>query len=1085
MIHFPCFTGPLPRLRRCFVSLLLCGASGLFGAQAPVRLSCEDLIDPLGIDAPRPRLSWILQSAERGARQSAYQVQVASQPDLLARGTGDRWDSGKVNSDQSVLVSYAGTPLASEEDCWWRVRVWDESGRATPWSAPAHWSMGLLQPQDWPGQWIGRDEVVAPAPFTGAQWIWTEANPPSTVVDPLTRYFRGEIDLPAGCEVRSAHLIIGASGDFVASVNGVRMRVLDDLAAGMAQDVDITWRLAAGRNLVAFSLLPDRSPALPPGVVARVEVDLMDGRHLAFATDGSWKASAFPAPGWENLAYDDSGWTPVHPVGEVGAPPWGPLLRQVPRRLAARWLRREFTVPRPVRRAMAYYSGLGSSELYVNGTKVGDETLSPGLSEVPERAFYVTHEVTALLRPGANAVGAILGNGRYYAPRRGAPFGDVYPKLMLKLVIWYQDGGQEVIGSDRSWRLTDQGPIRANSEYDGEEYDARMELPHWSEPGFADQAWQPVQLVSPGARVLSAEMFAPIRVTGTLPAIGLKQTAPGVYIFDLGQNLAGRCRLRVRGPAGTQVVLRHAETVGADGRPHFENLRTAMATDTYILKGGGEETYEPRFATHGFRYVEMRGYPGEPGLDALEARVVGDDLEKIGTWSCSNDLLNRIYANMAWGIRSNYRSIPTDCPQRDERQGWTGDRVFESKGESFVYDTAPLYHKWFQDMADTQRADGSLSDVCPSFWPYFNQDVTWPGALVISPEALYEQFGDSEFFTRNYPAMRRWVAHMEGFLNHDLMPNDRYGDWCPPPDRRSLIHTQDPLANTSGSFLATAHFQVVLRLMAQYAQRLGQVEEARSYAALAQRVKTAFNQRFLAADGRHYDTGSQTSFVLPLAFDLAPVGDCAALTEGLARRITTTDQNHVGTGLVGIQQLMRTLTAAGQGDLAYRLAVQDTYPSWGYMVRHGATTVWELWDGDTADIAMNSGNHVMLIGDAVIWLYEDVAGIKSDPEQPGFRHILMRPTPVGDLRFAKAGYRSPYGLIVSEWRKESGTFAWNVGVPPNSTATLFVPASSPDAVTEGGAALERVPGIRVLGIRDGRLQLEVGAGSYRFLVQGG
>jgi alpha-L-rhamnosidase len=278
---------------------------------------------------------------------------------------------------------------------------------------------------------------------------------------------------------------------------------------------------------------------------------------------------------------------------------------------------------------------------------------------------------------------------------------------------------------------------------------------------------------------------------------------------------------------------------------------------------------------------------------------------------------------MVWGIRSNYRSIPTDCPQRDERQGWTGDRVFESKGESFVYDTAPLYHKWFQDMADTQRADGSLSDVCPSFWPYFNQDVTWPGALVISPEALYEQFGDSEFFTRNYPAMRRWVAHMEGYLNHDIMPNDRYGDWCPPPDRRSLIHAQDPLVNTSGSFLATAHFQVVLRLMARYAERLGQVEEARSYAARAERVKTAFNQRFLAADGRHYDTGSQTSYVLPLAFDLAPAGDRTGLAEELARRITATDQDHVGTGLVGVQQLMRTLTAAGDGDLAYRLAVQD------------------------------------------------------------------------------------------------------------------------------------------------------------------
>ncbi|MGD1029843.1 MAG: family 78 glycoside hydrolase catalytic domain [Opitutaceae bacterium] len=1051
----------------------------------PAHLRCEDLADPLGIDVPAPRLSWILPSGRRGDRQTAYQILVSGRRDILEQGKGDLWDSGRVVSDQSIFVPYAGAALDSGEDCWWRVRVWDAEGNPTPWSEPARWSMGLLHPEDWTGKWIGRDETLRPVPFTGAWWIWTGLVPPPVVTDALTRYFRGVVELPAGSAVRSAHLLVVSPGTYAACVNGVRLRVQDEFVLGTAQDIDVTWSLRAGRNVVAFSAQPDRSPGVPAGIAAKVVVDLMDGRRLTFSTDRQWRASAFPEPGWEGLEYDDSAWPAARAEVEAGGAPWGPLVQLPPRRLAARWLRRDFEVGGEVSRAMVYYSGVGWSELYLNGQRVGDEELSPGLSQIPERVFYVTHDVTSLVRNGANAIGAVLGNGRYFAPRRGAPFGDVFPKLMLKLVVELKDGRRVVVSSDERWKLTDGGPIRANNDYDGEEYDARREMPGWSEPGYPDRDWEAARAVAPAARVLSSPLLPPIRVTETRAAIAEREISPGVFLFDLGQNMVGRCRLRVKGPAGATVTLRHAETLDGAGFPRFENLRTALATDTYTLKGGGQETYEPRFTSHGFRYVEVRGYPGRPPLEAIEGRVVGDDMERTGSWTCSNDLLNRIYEGMAWGIRGNYRSIPTDCPQRDERQGWTGDRVFESRGEAFLYDVAPLYRKWLQDMADTQRADGSLSDVCPSYWPYYNEDVTWAGCFVLAPEDMYEQFGDVGFLTRNYAAMRKWVVRTRRYLANGVLTNDRYGDWCPPPaDNRTLIHNQDPFANTSGAFLASSHYYYILRLMERYAAAAGNPGDARTFADDAARLKADFNRTFLSADGTRYDTGSQTSYVLPLAFGLAPDANREAIGRGLADRVAGVDGGHVQTGLVGVKQLMRALSGAGRDDLAYRLAVQDSYPSWGYMVRHGATTIWELWDGDTAEASMNSGNHVMLIGDSVIWLYEDVAGIRADPAEPGFKHIIMRPSPVGDLRFVRASHFSPYGRIVSEWSREAGRLAWHVVVPANARATLYVPARSAADVSEGGVPVDRSAGIRLVGQAGDRVQLEAGAGDYRFVAEG-
>ncbi len=431
-------------------------------------------------------------------------------------------------------------------------------------------------------------------------------------------------------------------------------------------------------------------------------------------------------------------------------------------------------------------------------------------------------------------------------------------------------------------------------------------------------------------------------------------------------------------------------------------------------------------------------------------------------------------------MRGNYRSISTDCPQRDERQGWLGDRSAESKGETYLFHTAALYAKWIQDMADSQKDNGSVPDVCPPYWPIYSDNVTWPSSTVIIPGHLYEQYGDLDLIARHYPSMRKWIDHMASFLKDDLMPRDTYGDWCVPPEDPKLIHSQDPLRKTDGTVLGTSYYYHCLVLMNRYATLLGKSQDAQLYRELAARLKTAFNARFLKAEANHYDNGSQTSCVLPLAFGLVPPEREAGIFAHLVDKITNESKNHVGTGLIGGQWLMRTLTDHGRADLGYTLASQKTYPSWGYMIEKGATTIWELWNGDTADPAMNSGNHVMLVGDLIIWFFEDLAGIQSDPEDPGFKNIIMRPHLVSGLEWVKASHRSPQGWIRSEWHQDNSGFRWDLEVPVNSQATVCMPTSDVANVTEGRKRAERADGVRLLRSEPGHAVYSVGSGRYHF-----
>ncbi len=1060
--------------------LMIAGSWPLAGSVVPVNLQCEYHSNPLGIDEAQPRLTWQVQSNERNQEQTAYQILVAGSKELLQNNHGDLWDSGRISSDETLNIAYGGKPLASGGRCFWKVRIWDKNGRASAWSVPALWSTGLLEGKDWQGKWIGLDQGETTNPLDGAKWIWFPEGDPAVSAPVSTRYFRRVFELPANQAVRSATITMTADNEFQFFVNGREAGKSDNWKAPGKIAIDALLR--PGKNLLAVAARNVGDGPNPAGLIGRLNVIFEQGHALTLDTDGSWKSATNADNGWNALTFDDTAWAGAKPLGEYGMQPWG-IIGNEDRRLPARYLRREFIVEKKVRRATAYVCGLGLFELYLNGQKMSEDVLSPALSEYEKRAFYLTFDATGQLKQGANAIGVILGNGRFFAPRSSVPIGTLsfgFPKLLLQFNIEYTDGTTAQIVSDENWKLTAGGPIRANNEYDGEEYDARMEMPGWCQPKFDDSNWQPAQLVKPASPLLSAQIGEPIRVMDTLHPVAITNPKPGVYIFDLGQNMAGWCRLKVSGPRDTVVKLRHGETLQPDGTLYTDNLRSAKQEDLYTLKGKGVETYEPRFTHHGFRYVEVTGFPGQPTLNAVAGRLVYDAVPAAGQFSCSNPLLNQIYHNIYWGTRDNYRSMPTDLP-RDERQGWMGDRQEVSKGETYLFQVAPLYAQWLTDMQDDQHGNGSVPDVSPAYWPLYQDGVVWASTYIIIPHMLYDQYDDLGILQQHYDSMKKWTDYMTAFLKNDIMPRNTYADWCVPPKSLTEINSSDPTLTTSGILISTAVFYHDLRLMAQSARLLGKTEDAEHFETLAGRIKIAFHHRFYDAELGYYGNGTQTSCVLPLAFGLVPDECKSNVFSQLVEKITVESGHHLATGLVGGHYLMRVLSDQGRPDLAFTIATQTTYPSWGYMIAKGATTMWELWNGDTAGSGMNSRNIVMLTGDLNIWLHEYLGGIRPDPEAPGFKKIIIKPEPVGDLTWVKAGYDSVHGRISSEWHKSAGQFDLQITIPANTMARVYLPAKNIQSITENGRDPTKSAGVKSARMEAGRAVLEIGSGGYHFV----
>ncbi len=1038
--------------------LLLNGIAS--AAMAPVNLRCEYAENPLGIDVLRPRLGWVLESDRRGERQTAYQILAAGSLEKLNAGQADLWDSGKVGSDESAHVEYAGPPLRSGQRVWWKVRVWDRDGQPSPYSAPAWWEMGLLGSDDWQARWITVDEKQETAgSLPWGEWIWND----KVRGENRTAWFRRTFTIEAGRTVASAAIRVNADNSFTLYVNGEW--VGDNKHWNMSRIYYVGHLLRPGKNVIAVSVLNSSDPA---GLRVTAQVRLADGKNIDLLSGPDWLTADREQANWTAPDYDDTAWDQAVVADVMSAERWqkDPLVSGPRHSL---YMRKPFAVRSGVVRARVYVTGLGLYELHLNGRKVGGDVFTPDWTEYPKRVQYQTYDVTALLNEGDSAAGVVLGNGWWSGDlgwTQRPPFSQGNLRFLMQLVVDYADGTREVVGTDNTWRACP-SPITQNTFWKGETYDARMEQENWDRPGFDDALWSPVIEADPLKGVLCAQLCETIQVTEELKARQISRPFrdQDLYIVDFGQNATGWVRLKVKGPRGTRIRLRFAELLNADGTLYRDNLRHAEATDYYICKGDDEEIWEPRFTYHGFRYCEITGYPGEPTLDALTFRVVHTAAKPAGEFACSNWLLNRIWRNTVWGQRSNLHSVLTDCPQRDERMGWTGDFVAFAPTACWNMDMARFLTKYMRDVRDCQAADGGVPEIVPNIFGGRAGAPGWSDIGMVLPWLQYQFYGDRRAIEESYDCMARWVGWMEKNSKNDLYERGGYGDWV------ALEKTPEKLFGPAWSYFGASR-------LALMAEAIGKKDQAERYRQLAGRIRIAFNNAYLDKEKNTYLNGSQTANIMPLAFGLVPEERRAAVLDNLVQNILERDV-HLATGFQGTAWVMSVLNECGRNDLAYRLAAQDTFPSWGYMTTHGATTIWELWDADKKGPDMNSRNHVAL-GAIGRWFFEGLAGIDIDPASPGFRNVLIRPSPVGDLRYAGAAFASVRGRIESRWEHCGGELHLRVSIPANTTATVYLPCADRKTVTEGGSAIEQAEGVTFLSMEDGRAVYAIGSGRYEF-----
>ncbi len=959
-----------------FVLVVAAFASALLGHAAglePEALRCEYRVNPQGLDELHPRLTWQVRSDQRGSKQTAYQILVASSAERLAQGEGDLWDSGRVTSDRTANITYAGKPLVSRQQCFWKVRVWNGSRQAR-WSEAAGWTMGLLQPTDWQADYISFHDTAP---------VWTN---------------KEKLFLP-----------------------------------------------------------------------------------------------------------------PAHQY------------------------RKEFSADKKIKRATIYATALGIYELYLNGQRVGDAWFAPGWTDYHQRAYYNSYDVTPLVKHGENAIGAWVADG-WYSGYLG--FGlliglgteqvgrDTYgktPALMAQLEIEYTDGSREIIPTDKTWKETGNGPIREADFLMGEYYDARHETPGWTQPGFDDAPWQPAILAAENGSVpatfyeftnpakrgdkleikghpvdlgfhrpakLEAFPGVPVRPVEELKPMAVTSPAKGVYIFNFGQNFSGIVRLKVHGPAGTIVRLRYGEMLQTDGSLMTENLRKARATDDYVLRGDPDgETYEPRFTFHGFQYVELTGYPGQPVLDTVVGIHLQSDTPLTSGFECSDPMANRLFQNIVWTQRNNFLDLPTDCPQRDERFGWTGDAQIYVHAATLNADVAAFYTKWLRELMESQWPDGMFPGYAPyPFQHGWGFGAAWCDAGVICPWTLWQAYDDTNLIRQCWPHLVKFMdwrqARDRNYLG-TVYGND-WGDWL-------SFGKKTPL-----DYVDTVYYAYSARLMSQMAAAIGRPAEAAQYATLAAKVMAAFDKKYLKPDGS-LTVDTQTAYALALYMDLIPADLRLKSGKILADKLRageTADNSGMTTGFLGTRPLLPVLTSVGQNDLAVKHFQSRKFPSWGYEVEQGATTIWEHWDSYTKahgfggmdgkqNASMNSFDHYSF-GAVGEWMLGDLAGIRSGA--PGYDKIIIHPHPPSpgsdpehpSICWVKAHYDSIHGRIASDWSLQAGRFELATTIPANTTATVYLPTITPDSITESGQPLARTEGVRLLRVEGDGTVLAVGSGTYRF-----
>jgi len=1006
-----------------------------------------------------------MDSAERNWEQAGYQILVASSAEQLSTDRADIWDSGKISSSVSVGILYAGPRLTSRRRYFWKVRVWDTRGQVSESAEAAWWEMGLLHPSDWKARWITWTNPEAATDRDGIRWIWVAGQNFLQVAPQTAATFRQKITLTE--KPLDAAIIVASRGDYVATVNGREVGRKSEWSSFDRRD--ITDQLVVGENTIEVKVavpLPDPpsdAKPIPAALAAVIKITSADKTVRRYATSGDWEAKLEPAAGWApaqvvaNL--DDARLGDPGPVPEPAA-----------------CLRKTVELPDKVKSARLFVTALGSYRFFLNGERVGNDVLTPEFTDYRKRALYQTYDVTSLLKQGKNAFAAILGNGWYGSGLTwaGTHFFQAPNRMLAQLEIEYSSGRRETILTDDSWRGSPSAILRSEI-YAGEEYDARFEQNGWEDAGFDDSRWTKVSITGAPAITLSSQITSPAQVVMTLTPKSVSRAPDGSYVFDMGQNMVGWAALKVKGAKGTRVCLRFAEILKPDGTIYTENLRNADATDLYVLKGGDGERFAPHFTFHGFRYIEVTGYPGIPDVSALTGEVVsslrGEPAAKIST---SSELVNHMWSIGIWGQRGNFLSIPTDCPQRDERLGWMGDAGVFWRTGSYNFDVASFSQKFVQDIADAQIPQGAFTNVSPNTLPVDEKDGSpawlqqmvgapgWGDAGVIVPWTTWLQYGNREVILRNWDAMQRWMAFIEAnnpdFLrNNALGPN--YADWLAPDE------------HTDKTLLATAYWALIARMMAEMAHASGKNQDEKRYDDLAANIRKAFQKAYIKGDGT-VGTGTQTSYVVALYTKMAPQELEPKLVEHLVKDIEAHD-GHLSTGFLGTPFLLFALADHGRSDVAYRLLLNETYPSWGYMLSKGATTWWERWNGDTGDPGMNSYNHYAF-GSVVAWLYRYVAGIDTAVDGAGFKKIVIRPHLDSRLAYATADYDSAYGKISTQWTNPAGgSFKLTVKIPANTSADVYLPAKAGGGVFQDG---QKVPAEE----RDGSFVVHIGSGAYAF-----
>lgn len=882
-------------------------SAGSFSQLRISRLLTEQLHNPIAVASNQPRFTWQLESASRNAGQSAYEI-------VVTEGRNTVWKSGKVNSDQSVMVPYQGEALQSRKKYNWKLRVWDERGKASGWSAPASFEMALLDAAEWKAKWITpgytEDSVMRPSPL-------------------------------------------------------------------FLKKFDLTKKIASAR---------------------------------------------------------------------------------------------------------LYITSHGLYEAMLNGQRVGEDYLTPGWTAYRKRLQYQVYDVTGMLQRGSNAIGVTLGSGWYRGAIGWVGGFNFYGKdiaLLAQMHITYADGTETVIVSDESWKSST-GKIRYSEIYHGETIDARLDKAGWSTASYNDAGWSPVVVKDFSKSVLIATVNETVKKQERFKPLKIFTTPEGDKVIDFGQNLVGWVVVKVKGKMGDSIILSHAEVLDKKGNFYTANMRSAKVKNTYVLKGGEEEIFEPHFTWQGFRYAKIEGYPGQITADNFEAVALYSDMEPTGTFTSSNALVNQLQHNIEWGQRGNFLDVPTDCPQRDERLGWTGDAQAFARTASFNMNVNNFFAKWLRDV-EADQDSGKVPFVVPNvLGKNAVNSAGWSDVATIAPWDMYLAYGDKRLLETQYQSMKDYVESIRRVAKNDLWNSGfHFGDWL---FYRPNDDNDGRAAVTDKYLIAQCFYAHSVQLLTNAAKVLGRQEDAGHYTALSDRIKAAFIREYMTSNGRLV-SGTQTAYVLALHFDMLPENLRAQAAKRLAENVESYG-THLTTGFLGTPYLCHVLSRFGYADVAYKLLQQETYPSWLYPVKMGATTIWERWDGIRPDStfqtpSMNSYNHYAYgaIGD---WMYRVMAGLDTYEDGVGYKHIRIKPVIGGDFTHAEASLKTYYGQVKSGWKLEGNKLLMNLTIPVNTRATVYIPAEQADAIRENGVLISAIKDIELAGKDGDYIQLELGAGEYHF-----